>query len=691
MLTHYLISACCFLALLYSAFLIKKMMQKDAGDEKVRSISNAIQAGAESFLSRQYRSITYVGIAIFGILMLLTHWYMAVGFLIGAVLSGLCGYIGMMVSVRANVRTTVMAQKSGMASAFDISFKAGAITGFLVVGLGLMSVFLCYFFMNKMEFDFRAIVESLIAVGFGASLISIFARLGGGIFTKGADVGADLVGKVESNIPEDDPRNPAVIADNVGDNVGDCAGMAADIFETYVVTLVASMHLAFVTFSDNISMFLLPVIISAVSIPASIIGSMFVKLGNSKNIMGSMYKGVFISAFLSFIMTIFVISTLVGFDKYVTTVTGLIVSSVNMIECSLIGLLTGLCVFWITSYYTDCKYRPVSSIANASRTGAGTNIIQGLGMAMESCVMPAFVISLAIIMSYFAGGLFGIAISSISMLSISGIVVALDAYGPVTDNAGGIAEMSGMDKSVRDITDSLDAVGNTTKAITKGYSIGSAVLAALVLFTTFIEDLRMYFPDMDFVFSLSDPFVLIGMLVGGAIVYLFSSLSMLSVGKAAISIVLEVRRQFKEMPGIMKNTQKPDYSNAIDILTKTSIREMILPSVIPVIVPIMGYMIISYVFGKQYAFNMLGGLMIGSTIVGFFLAVFMTSGGGAYDNAKKLIETSGLEGFGKGSDSHAAAVVGDTVGDPLKDTSGPALNPMMKAINIVCSIIAMMA
>lgn len=666
-------------------------MKNDTGGESVKAIAAAIQSGAESFLSRQYRSILYVGVVIFAILAIFTKMHIAIGFVIGAFLSGLSGYIGMTISVRANVRTAVAAEKKGISDAFDISFKAGSITGFLVVGLGLAGVFLCYFWMSKLHFSIRSTVESLIGIGFGASLISIFARLGGGIFTKGADVGADLVGKVEANIPEDDPRNPAVIADNVGDNVGDCAGMAADIFETYVVTLVASVHLACITFNENLNMLLYPLLISAVSIPASIIGCMFVKLSKSPAIMSALYRGVFISAILSLIFITAATWYFLGFNESMTTAFGGIISSVNMIQCAFVGLLVGLSIFAVTSYYTDCKYRPVISIAEASKTGSGTNIIQGLGIAMESCAMPAFIISFAIIFSYFTGGLFGIAISSVAMLSISGIVVALDAYGPVTDNAGGIAEMSDMPESVREVTDALDAVGNTTKAITKGYSIGSAVLAALVLFATFIEDLRMYFPSMDFAFSLVDPFVLVGMLIGGAVVYLFSSFSMLSVGSAAMSIVFEVRRQFKDMPGIMTNTEKPDYARAIDILTKTSIREMVTPSLLAVAAPILTYFIVYMFFGKQYAFNTLGGLMIGSTVIGFFMAVFMTSGGGAYDNAKKLIESSSASDFGKGSNAHKAAVVGDTVGDPLKDTAGPAINPLMKVINIICAIIAMLA
>ena len=686
-----LVIICGLVALLYGVVASKSIISADAGNEKMREIASAIQEGAAAYLNRQYITISVVGIVVTIILAITLGFAVAIGFVIGAVLSGIAGYVGMNVSVRANVRTAQSATV-GLEPALNIAFKSGAVTGMLVVGLGLLGVAGYYLILLEM-FDakttegLRHILEALVALSFGASLISIFARLGGGIFTKGADVGGDMVGKVEAGIPEDDPRNAASIADNVGDNVGDCAGMAADLFETYAVTVVATMLLAAIFFSGEALsvMMMYPLVICGVCIIASVVGTWFVRLGQNKNIMWALYKGFISSAVISAVLIGIATWQMLGFSTAFTLSNGLETSGRELFYCALVGLIvTGLLV-WITEYYTSTEYRPVRTVAKSSETGDGTNVIQGLAISMEACAIPAIIISAGILASFIWGGIFGVGIAATTMLALAGMVVALDAYGPVTDNAGGIAEMSDLPEEVRTTTDALDAVGNTTKAVTKGYAIGSAGLAALVLFAAYTEDLKYYFPNLDVKFALQDPYVVVGLFIGGMLPYLFGSMGMQAVGRAAGSVVEEVRRQFREKPGIMEGTEKPEYGRAVDLLTKAAIKEMVVPSLLPVLAPIVMYFVIMWIGGQAAAFTSIGAMLLGTIVTGIFVAISMTAGGGAWDNAKKYIE-DGNHG-GKGSDAHKAAVTGDTVGDPYKDTAGPAVNPMIKIINIVAILL----
>ena len=689
-------------ALLYGWLTSSSIMAAPAGNERMQEIAKAIQEGANAYLKRQYRTIAMVGVIVAIPLLIFLGWKAALGFVIGAVLSGVAGFIGMKVSVQANVRTTEAARTS-LAGGLSLAFKSGAVTGMLVVGLALLGVVLYYMFLTKgMNHapDDRAVVDALISLGFGASLISIFARLGGGIFTKGADVGGDMVGKIEAGIPEDDPRNPATIADNVGDNVGDCAGMAADLFETYAVTIVATMVLSSIYFSGSsylADIMMLPIAIGAVCIFASIAGTYFVKLGKgSRNVMLALYKGLAVTGILSIAGLAIAISQVLpnGFGVLEGAATRLSITGEitgqDLFWCGVTGLvITGLIV-WITEYYTSTEYRPVRSIAKASESGHGTNVIQGLAVSLESTALPALTIMAGIILTFNLAGLFGIAIATTTMLALAGIIVALDAFGPVTDNAGGIAEMAELPSEVRETTDLLDAVGNTTKAVTKGYAIGSAGLGALVLFAAYTEDLK-HFADhaaegsilrgVSVDFALTNPYVVVGLLFGGLLPSLFGGLSMMAVGRAAQAVVVEVRRQFREMPGIMKGETRPDYGRAVDILTQAAIKEMIVPSLLPVLSPIVLFGVIYFIAGTAAALAAVGAMLLGVIVTGLFMAISMTSGGGAWDNAKKYIEDGHMGG--KGSDAHKAAITGDTVGDPYKDTSGPAVNPMIKITNIV--------
>jgi K(+)-stimulated pyrophosphate-energized sodium pump len=692
-------------AILYGVVTIQQVMSLSAGNDRMKEIAAAIQEGASAYLKRQYTTITIAGVIVFAILLYALGLTTALGFAAGAILSGAAGFIGMLVSVRANVRTT-QASSESLAKGLSVAFRAGAVTGMLVAGLALLGLVGYYAILtvglgNAPES--RAVVNGLIALSLGASLISVFARLGGGIFTKGADVGGDMVGKVEAGIPEDDPRNPATIADNVGDNVGDCAGMAADLFETYVVSVAATMVLGSILFTADAAKFMFfPLAIGAACILTSIAGTFAVRLGKgSKNIMGALYQGLIATGVLSLVALGLVTNAVFGFGETIgSTAAGNPFNGMSLYLCGVVGLaVTGLIV-WITEYYTGTEFRPVKSVAAASVSGHGTNVIQGLAVSMEATAMPALVIVVGIIVTFNLAGLYGIATAVTTMLALAGMIVALDAFGPVTDNAGGIAEMSGLEGSVRETTDALDAVGNTTKAVTKGYAIGSAGLGALVLFAAYTEDIKHFhdhpdqypfFADVVVDFSLSNPYVIAGLLIGGLLPYLFGGIAMQAVGRAAQAVVEEVRKQFREDPGIMTGASKPNYARAVDMLTKAAIKEMVVPSLLPILSPIVLYFVIGMVAGKSAALSSVGAMLIGVIITGLFVAISMTSGGGAWDNAKKLIEEGYTDATGKlhkkGSDAHKAAVTGDTVGDPYKDTAGPAVNPMIKITNIVALLL----
>jgi len=707
----YLVIVCGLLSIVYGVWAIRSVMASDAGNARMQEISGYVREGAQAYLRRQYTTIGAVGVVIFVVVGFLLGWPVAAGFAIGAILSAVAGFIGMNVSVRANVRTAAAAMQS-LAGGLDIAFKAGAVTGMLVAGLALLGVAVYYAIltgpMGHAPTD-RVVVDALVALGFGASLISIFARLGGGIFTKGADVGGDLVGKVEAGIPEDDPRNPATIADNVGDNVGDCAGMAADLFETYAVTVVATMVLAAIFFAGQdvvASTMLYPLAICGICIVTSIIGTFFVRLGANNSIMGALYKGLWATTLFSALGVGAATSLTVGWGPIgAVNAAGLQVTGWNLFFCGILGLAVTGAIVWITEYYTGIGFRPVRSISQASVTGHGTNVIQGLAVSLESTALPTIVIVIGIVATYQLAGLFGTAIAVTTMLGLAGMIVALDAFGPVTDNAGGIAEMAGLPKEVRHTTDALDAVGNTTKAVTKGYAIGSAGLGALVLFAAYNSDLQyfvtraneagateyQYFKGVTPDFALTNPYVVVGLLLGGLIPFLFGGIAMTAVGRAAGSIVEEVRAQFRAKPGIMKGTEKPDYGRAVDILTKAAIREMIVPSLLPVLAPIVIFFGVEAIAGRSQAFSAVGAMLLGVIVTGLFVAISMTSGGGAWDNAKKSFEDGFVDANGqkhfKGSDAHKASVTGDTVGDPYKDTAGPAVNPAIKITNIVALLL----